>query len=59
MLKRCSYVQFPSHPQKQHRKTCGDVLMKTVRTASGKLLLQPRLVYRYKSVVDSLQEMMI
>ena len=27
--KKCSYVQFPSHPQCQHRKPCGTLLMKS------------------------------
>lgn len=56
--KKCSYVQFPSHPQCQHRKPCGTLLMKKVRSRPKGVSLYPRLVYCYKSVIESLQEML-
>ena len=53
----CTFRKFPCHPQLQHRKTCNTLLMKRLNLASGKVSLQPRLIYCYKSVVESLQEM--
>ena len=55
--KKCSYVQFPSHPQKQHRKECGTILMKTLKTRVGNTLLYPRRIYCYRSIIESLQEL--
>ena len=55
--KKCSFVRFPSHPQPQHRKACGTPLMKKVKTVKG-ATFQPRLVYCYKSIIESLQEML-
>ena len=56
--KTCSFTPFPTHPQRQHRTPCGTPLLKRVKTKSGKLSLYPRLVYCYKSIIDSLQEML-
>lgn len=55
--KKCNYVKFPNHPQSQHRSQCGTVLIKTVKTQTGKYVLQPKLIYCYRSVIDSLKEM--
>ncbi len=57
--KKCSFVRFPSHPQPQHRKACGTPLMKKVKSRTKGVSLYPRLVYCYKSVIDSLQEMLM
>lgn len=56
--KRCSYIQFPLHPQRQHRKACGTLVMKKVKRTSKGASLYPKLVYCYKSVIDSLQDML-
>lgn len=54
--KRCSFQRFPNHPQHQHRHACGQSLMKII-SSKGKQSLYPRLIYCYKSVIESLQEM--
>ena len=53
-----SYIRFPTHPQRQHRKPCGTSLLKRVKTKSGRITLYPRFVYCYKSIIESLQEML-
>ena len=55
--KRCSFTAFPNHPQIQHRKTCDEVLMKRMKCSSGRAILYPKMIYTYKSVIESLQEM--
>ena len=57
--KTCPYVCFPRHPQKQHRKACGTLLLKTVRTSAGSTALYPRMLYCYKSFIESLQGMLL
>ena len=54
---RCTYVKFPNHPQLHHRKKCNTQLMKRIKLQSGKISLQPHFVYPYKSLIESLQEM--
>lgn len=56
--KECTHVAFPNHPQKPHRKPCSEVLMQRVRSPSGKVLLHPRSVFCYRSVIDSLQDLL-
>lgn len=55
--KHCTFVKFPSHPQLHHRRACGRILMKKIKSSKGKLSLYPHLIYCYKSIIDSLQEM--
>ena len=57
--KRCSYIEFPNHPQLGRRKECGALLMQSVKTLPGKIMLRPYLVYCYKSLINSLQEFLI
>ena len=33
--KKCGQVRYRNHPQRQHRKPCGHILMKSIRTSSG------------------------
>ena len=54
---RYTYVKFPSHPQLHHRTKCNIQLMKRIKLQSGKISLQPHFVYPYKSLIESLQEM--
>lgn len=56
--KKCSFIEFPTHPQPQHRKPCNTLLMKKVKTKIKGASLYPRLVYCFKSIIDSLQEML-
>lgn len=55
----CAHKAFPNHPHRSRRNACGTVLMKSVRTSSGSTVLYPRLLYCYKSVVQSLQEFLL
>ena len=34
--KNCTFVRFPLHPMESHRSPCETVLMKTIKTPSGK-----------------------
>ena len=56
--KRCSFILFPNHPQVQHQKPCDTVLMKTMKCSGGKTVLYPRMIFTYKSILESLQEML-
>ena len=56
--KRCEFVRYPQHPHRSKRKACGAVLMKTVQTQSGKILLKPKKLYCYRPLVDSLQQLL-
>lgn len=56
---RCSYVMFPNHPQRTRRRPCNTILMKTVRTSCGTTSLYPRQMYCYKSVIESLKELIL
>lgn len=38
--RKCSYVKYPMHPHARKRKECETMLMKTVKTPSGKLSQQ-------------------
>ena len=57
--KCCSFVRFSNHPRLQHRKVCNTMLMKKVKTSNATIVLYPRRIYCYKSIVDSLQEMLL
>ena len=53
---RCSYIKFPNHPQPA-RRPCNTLLMKTVRTSSGTTSLYPQQMYCFRSIIESLKEM--
>lgn len=52
--KSCTYVEFPSHPWVTFRAPCGETLMKSVKSSSGKIFLYPKLSFCYLPLVDSL-----
>lgn len=54
--KFCNFVLFPNHPQVQHRKPCDTILMKKVKSSNRRLILYPKLIYTYKSIIESLQD---
>ena len=57
--KRCTFVKFSFHPQPRHRKPCSQSLMIMKEVKYGtKIHLYPRAVYCYKSIIDSLQELL-
>ena len=55
----CTFIRFPLHPQRCHRKPCAVRLMKEIKHASGRKSFYPKRVYCYRSVIDSLQELLL
>ena len=51
--RKCSYIEFPSHPQRAHRTKCGTELMKRVRVGN-KYKLIPRMVYSIRNSLEKL-----
>ena len=54
IARKCSHVQFPRHPQLSQRKECGESLLKEVVLSSGSVKLYPIKIYPYKSIKESL-----
>ena len=52
---KCSFVKYPNHRMKHHRKKCGNLLMKTIISPSGEKLLFPHKTYCYRPIEKSLQ----
>ncbi|CAH1232939.1 Hypp536 [Branchiostoma lanceolatum] len=52
--KRCSFVKYINHPQRQHRRPCGQKLLKSIKLPSGKTKLVPFKIYCYKSLKESI-----
>lgn len=48
--KRCRYVAFPNHMQRNQRLPCGALLMKEVKLKSSKINLVPIKTYPYQSL---------
>ena len=55
----CHHIEFPNHPHKSRRKPCQTLLMKSIRTSTGATTLYPRLLYCYKSVTQSLKNLLL
>ncbi|KAI8485685.1 hypothetical protein Bbelb_365190 [Branchiostoma belcheri] len=58
--RKCEFVPFYSHPHRRSelRRKCGTVLMKKVKSINGDgEYLYPKSTFCYKSVVESLQEL--
>lgn len=53
--KKCNNILFPNHPSRQYRKPCGQLLMMTFETSSGRKLLYPLKTYCYMSIQKSLK----
>ena len=54
---KCVFVQYPNHPQLNHRRKCNTVLLKHVKYGL-KSKLVPRKLYVYKSVISSLNKLL-
>ena len=54
-IKKCSYVEFPNHRHRAHRKPCNEVLLKEVKLQDGKVKLYPVKVYCYNSIIATLK----
>ena len=59
LSKHCLHVKYPDHPHAQRRRSCGNLLLKSVEISSGKKLLYPFKVYSYKSIQDNLQHLLL
>lgn len=57
--KKCNFVLFPNHPHEKQRAPCGCVLLKAVILPSGKRIMYPLKVYPYKSLLSSLQQLLL
>ena len=54
--RKCTFVQFPNHPINALRfRHCNTQLMKSVKTSSGSIVLYPKQMFCYKSIIDVLQ----
>lgn len=54
----CSFIRYPMHMQARMRAPCGQKLLKTRRSSRGSDFLTPYQTYCYKSIVDSLTELL-
>lgn len=54
---KCSHVSFPRHTRQTGRRPCGTVLMKTMRSRTGKPFLYPKQVYCFQKITDALQDL--
>jgi len=57
LSRKCSFVEFPNHRRRAHRKSCNEVLLKEVKLQDGKLKLYPKKVYSvcYNSIIETLK----
>jgi hypothetical protein len=46
---KCNHVEFPNHPKRNQRKSCGTEVTKWVRTTSG-YIIKPKMVYPLPSL---------
>ena len=56
--KKCTHVKFPNHPQRSRRKQCGTLLMKTMRSKTGKFFLYPKKIYCFRKLSNSVITML-
>ena len=57
--KRCKYVQYPNHPRTSGRAPCNTPLLRSVALQNGKTLLYPFKSYCYRSLIVSLQSLLL
>lgn len=55
----CHDIEFPNHPHKSRRKPCQTLLMKSIQTSTGTTTLYPRVLYCYKSLAQSLKDLLL
>ncbi len=56
-IKSCSFVRFPRHPQARMRLSCGNSLLKSIKTASKKCIERPIKVFCYQNLIDCIQNL--
>ena len=54
----CTFIKYPNHSQARYRKPCGEKLMKMIKTPYQASFQYPRLLFCYKPIIKSLQEML-
>ena len=57
--KCCTYIAYPCHPYRMQRQPYNTVLLKSIQFTSGRTVLYPYSIYCYKSLKDSLQELLL
>lgn len=58
-IKRCTYIKFPLHPQRNRRISCGTPLVKRIHYSNGSMRLHALHCYVNKSLRDALQRILI
>lgn len=58
-IPKCTYVEFPNHPQLRFRKPCDELLLSVVKKGGQKVELKPRRVYYYYGIKASLNAMLL
>ena len=56
---KCTFIEYPHHPQYSFRQQCGTHLLKTVELSSGKKIFYPLKVYCYNSLKKQIQELFL
>ena len=55
---QCKYIQFPNHHQERFRRSCGAVLLNTVKKPGNRVEYKPRKVYCYYGIKEALSNLM-
>ena len=59
ITKYCDFVRYPMHPHTSRRVRCNAPLLKSIEFCSGRKLLYPHKIYCYKSLISSLQGLLL
>ena len=57
VTRQCTFRPFPNHRRRQFRRPCGANLLKLARSPSGNNVLIPHKVYCYRSIRESLGQL--
>ena len=55
---KCMFVEYPRHPQQSRRQPCGEMLLKYVKSVSGKCRLKPRKVFCSYDLITSISKIL-
>jgi len=56
--KKCSFIEFPNHPQRHRRNPCGALLMKKVKCGTT-FKLVPKKTFVYNSITSALKSILL
>ena len=59
LSRRCSFVQFPDHPQANRQISCNSLLLKKVHLSGGKIIYKPNFIYAYQPLKRSFQRLLM